>query len=126
MILLDSQAFYWLVTEQSEFGPIARRKIEKSDAVYVSSISILELTLKALNQRLPDLDFSSAVTASNLKHLDFTQGDAATLRQISSTEVRDPFDKALLAQSKNNRLEFVTSDRAIISLGFDWVTDLTL
>lgn len=38
---------------------------------------------------------------------------------------RDPFDRILLAQAKVERPTFLTADRRLLTLGYDWVADAT-
>lgn len=124
MILLDSHAFYWVVTDQPNFGPTARHKIARSPAVYVSSISLLELRIKALANRLPELDFIAALEEAQLKQLDYTAQDAASIEPLHEEAPKDPFDRALLAQARKNKLDFYTADKKLLALGLPWVVNI--
>lgn len=124
MILLDSHAFYWVVTDQPNFGSTARHKIATSPAVYVSSISLLELRIKALANRLPEMDLIAALEDAQLKHLDFSTQDAASIEALNEEAPKDPFDRALLAQARNNKLDFYTADKKLLALGLPWVVNI--
>ena len=124
MILLDSHAFYWLVTDQPSFGSRARNKLSTSSEVYVSSLSVLELTIKAIAKRLPALDFIAAINEAQLKQLSYSAFDAGSLEQLPDQVPKDPFDRALLAQARNNKLDFYTADRKLLALGLPWVVDI--
>lgn len=124
MILLDSNAFYWLVTGQEEFGKQAREAIARSAKVYVSALSILELTIKQQRAKLPKLDFSKAIHDSNLLELPLQISDLAALHDFPSLDQHDPIDRALLSQARVNRLDFLTADRKLLDLSFNWVLDL--
>lgn len=124
MILLDSHAFYWLVTGQPNFGPAARHKLAGSPGVYVSSISVLELRIKALASRLPELDFIEAMEDARLKPLSYTAHDAVSVGSLPEEAPKDPFDRALLAQARRNRLDFYTADKKLLALGLPWVVNI--
>jgi PIN domain nuclease of toxin-antitoxin system len=79
-----------------------------------------------LKARLAQYDFLEIVAASNLSHLPFTAEDAMGVRSFSSLTGHDPIDVALLAQARNNRLDFVTADRKLLALDLPWVIDATV
>ena len=124
MILLDSHSFYWLVTDEPRFGSRARHKLASSSNVYVSSLSILELTIKALATRLPALDLNAAMKEARLKELNFMADDATQLESLPAMTPRDPFDRALLAQAAHHRLDFYTADKKLLALGLPWVVNI--
>lgn len=123
MILLDSHIFYWLIAERPEFGKGARAFVESSKRVFVSALSILELQGKMQKNRLPKFDFVEMAEVSNLTHLPFTAQDAQAIRDLPALQNHDPIDVALLAQARNNRLDFLTADRKLLALELPWVID---
>lgn len=124
MILLDTHVFYWLVTDQPNFGPTARYKISNSSDVYVSALSVLELEIRALAKRLPNLDFLAAIEEAQLKPLNYSAFDTESLAYLPQEVPKDPFDRALLAQARNNKLDFYTADKKLLALGLPWVVDI--
>ena len=46
--------------------------------------------------------------------------------RFGSLRQSDPMDLLLLSQAASERMEFLTSDKRILSLGFDFVSDSTL
>ncbi len=124
MILLDSNAFYWFVTGQEEFGSRARSLISSSPKVYVSALSVLELSIKLQLAGLPKLDFSQAIADSDLVELPLQAADLASLHDFPTLDRNDPIDRALLSQARVNRLSFMTSDVKLLNLSFNWVLNL--
>lgn len=125
MILLDSHIFYWLSIQRPELKRATLRLIEKSEQVYVSALSILELQAKMQKSRLPQFDLVEVADQSNLTHLPFTAEDARAIEHFPMLKGHDPIDVALLAQARNNRLDFVTADRRLLALQLPWVIDAT-
>lgn len=123
MILLDSHVFYWLLRGDTEFGKQAKHRFKSVD-LFLSSISVLELEVKFEKTGQPRVDFVSAATRSNIRHLPFTAEDAAYLTNISGLQGHDPFDRALLAQARKNKLDFYTADKKLLALGLPWVVDI--
>lgn len=124
MILLDSNAFYWLLTESSRLGPRSQSRLQEASNVYVSAITILELTIKQLKAKLPAMDFAAGMKASGLKALEFDQRAAAAVGDFPTLVDHDPFDRALLAQASKNKLDFLTADRKLLALGQPWIFDI--
>ena len=123
MILLDSHIFYWLATGMSDLGKHSRGVIERTAKVSVSSLSVLELQFKVLKRQMPAIDVMEGLTESNLTHLPFTAQDAQAIRDLPALQNHDPIDVALLAQARNNRLDFLTADRKLLALDLPWVID---
>ncbi len=124
MILLDSNAFYWFVTGQDEFGKRARSLIANSPKVYVSALSVLELSIKQQLAKLPKLDFSRAIVDSDLMELPLQVSDLSSVNDFSTLDRHDPIDRALLSQARANRLVLMTSDRKLLGLSFNWVVNV--
>lgn len=123
MILLDTNALIHALTKPSFLGPNARRSLESSSEVYVSSLSFLEIAIKErLSGRSPSdfLDFSER---SNIHHLPFVAKDASHIRDFTALIGHDPFDRAILAQASRNNATLLTSDRRLLDLGLSWVQD---
>lgn len=125
MILLDSHIFYWLATGRPDLGRHTRRLIEEAREAYVSALTVLELQGKILRARLPEIDLLRGIEESNLTHLPFTAEDARAIEHFPMLKGHDPIDVALLAQARNNRLDFVTADRRLLALQLPWVIDAT-
>lgn len=124
MDLLDSAAFYWVLTDPTRFGPHTTARITSGELSLVSSISILELTIKQLKGNLPKLDFVAGAGAANLRLVSYDPASAAALGAFPELVGHDPFDRALVAQAYAGGYNFYTSDRKLLSLGRGWIRDL--
>ena len=125
-LLLDSAPVIWLLTDSPRLGPDTRRLITHADAVYASSVTVAELTIKSMLGRLglPD-GFASTLGRQGLRDLPLTSAHAEGVRQFPELIRHDPFDRLLLAQAVGEHLNFVTSDRVLLGLGRDDVLDAT-
>lgn len=124
MNLLDSAAFYWALTDPKKFGPHTRSRLTSGEALLVSSISILELTIKQMKGKLQTLDFASAAEAASIRLITYDSVSAAALTEFPELVGHDPFDRALIAQAYAGGYDFFTSDRKLLSLGRSWIRDL--
>ena len=73
---------------------------------------------------VPD-DPEVLIEQQGLLSLPFSPEHAAAIHQFPQLARHDPFDRALLAQALVERLTFVTFDRRLLKLGYDWILDPT-
>lgn len=124
MILLDTSVLIWLLGGSTKLGSAARDFIEARHPVYYSSISILEMTIKAMKGRLEVRDDICAdLDDLGLRQMPLIGEHVEFMREFVGLSTNDPFDRALLAQASAEGLVFVTSDRAVLSLGRPWIID---
>lgn len=123
-MLIDSHVLLWILTDDERLGVRARRRLAESAHVHVSSVSVLELTIKKMLGRLtfPD-DFPALITQEGLQHAPWAAEDADGIRQFPELIRHDPFDRALLAQAARHGWEFMTADERILKLGLPWLVD---
>lgn len=126
-ILLDTNAFLWqisLVKNKNHLGTTARRTLEQSDGVYVSSISLVEIQIKAMLGRLnaPGAIVPLVIEAGDLL-LPFNANAADELQGFPQLIRHDPFDRMLLAQAKVEKLQFYTADQLLLDLHLPFVHD---
>jgi len=125
-VLLDTNALLWQIGEQknNSLGPKSRRLLDESAAVYVSSISIVEIHIKRLLGKLqaPE-NMVKEIERSGNELLDYSAPSADALSLFPALAKHDPFDRMLLAQAKDQGLKFLTSDKLLIELGYDFVVD---
>ena len=83
---------------------------DPTNKVYVSSISITEIVIKASLGKL-ELVFDPlhAAEKSGFEMLDFSAKDALLLKDLPFHH-RDPFDRMLITQAISRKLVFVTQD----------------
>ncbi len=118
MIFLDTFALLWNAFEKESLSQIAKRKIEESDGLMISSISIWEIgikikkgkleipmTLEDFTGRLHDSDDFRILAVDETIWIDSLNLD---------WDHRDPADRVIVAGSKARNMELITSDKAII------------
>ncbi len=111
-LLLDSHvALWWLL--DVDLGPTCRREVSSADDVFFSPATPWELGIKrALGKLdLPE-DFAAELERSGFTELPIlsTHGLAASSLPLHH---RDPFDRMLIAQAREELLTLVTADPAI-------------
>ena len=110
-LLLDTHVFIWAVDDDPKLSAAAWSIIEEADAVYVSSASIWEATIKYQLGKLkvgPDL-LIDAVAPSGFLQLPISFRHAAAVARLPPIH-RDPFDRLLIAQAISEPLHFLTAD----------------
>lgn len=114
--LIDSHVFLWLLYAPGSVGPIARQKLLEADEIFVSSISLWELTLKYAIGKLPHEpeELTSGVTALKAAVLPIRDAHLIALPSVKLNH-GDPFDTMLIAQSVAEGMQFVTADRALLN-----------
>lgn len=117
-LLLDTQIFLWSLGQVARLPPVAREAIEAVDnAVLVSAVVIWEIAIKASVGRLE----LAAVDLRRLPRLIETSGFAelpVLARHAAGVQAlpwhhRDPFDRLLVAQARDEGLTLVTVDPAM-------------
>lgn len=122
MILLDTNALWWVFTGSPKLGKRCIEKL-KSDEVYFSSLSAIELAVKRMLAGQPALELSILAKESNIGELAFETKHAGEIHAFTSLLRHDPFDRALLAQAATEGARFCTPDRKILDLELAWVID---
>jgi PIN domain nuclease of toxin-antitoxin system len=113
-LLIDTHILLWSLNEPERLSAVCREALESpQNQVWVSSISVWELTIKAKigKIRFPEGLFD-AIEAQGMQPLPFTIAHAAEVA-ILPLHHHDPFDRALLAQASKEKLRFVTADKVI-------------
>jgi len=100
--------------------------ITSGDEVHVSSISLLELTIKALNGKIsiPN-QLSRQLVDKGLLLLNLAPDHVDGLSDFPELSGHDPFDRSLVAQASQAGLRFLTADRVLLALGRDFIVDAT-
>jgi PIN domain nuclease of toxin-antitoxin system len=126
-LLLDTNAFVWLLDNNANLGLKARRVIDDAENVYVSCASILELTIKSMLGKIeiPESLANDAKT-TGLKIIDFKIDHVLNLQLFPDLVRHDPFDRMILATAKSENFKLLTSDKFIISLNLDYVINAKL
>lgn len=124
MILLDTSVLIWVLEATPQLGARARDRIAADSAVHVSPISVAEISIKAMTGklRLPD-DLPGKLVAHGFVELPLMNDHATRLGRFPELDRHDPFDRLLVAQAHRTGMDFMTSDRALLKLGRDFIVD---
>jgi PIN domain nuclease of toxin-antitoxin system len=117
-LLLDTHALIWWLLDDGNLSRIARNAISKSDtAVFVSSVSIVEIAIKLSLNKPPlpdelDQDLLDVIAVAGFQPLAVTVEHAYAIRHLPWHH-RDPFDRLLIAQCQVEGLALVSDDRML-------------
>jgi PIN domain nuclease of toxin-antitoxin system len=110
-LLLDTNIILWVAADSPRLSEAARQEIESADAVFVSSISLWEMVIKAGLGKL-EIDFGrllARMETAGIRDLAVTWRHAMVVRTLADHH-RDPFDRMLIAQAISEPLRLITSD----------------
>lgn len=126
MILLDTNALIFSLAKPERLGKKTSHRFRSSYFVYFSSISLAELQIKADRKHLNLFQGAAGVLeASGYRKLAFEIESAEAMGRYTSLRKRDPFDWMLISQASAAGADFYTSDSYLLSLGLDFVKDLS-
>ena len=120
-LLLDTHTYLWALSEPNRLSKKQIAAMEDpTNKVYISSISITEIAIKASLGKL-ELSFDpiDAAERSGFEMLDFSAKDALLLKDLPFHH-RDPFDRMLITQAISRKLIIATQDSLIDQ--YDWRT----
>ncbi|MEO6827200.1 MAG: type II toxin-antitoxin system VapC family toxin [Microbacteriaceae bacterium] len=109
--LIDTHVLLWWLVDDPSLTPVHRDLIADGTAeVYVSSITIAEISIKVSIGKLSIPEgLNDAIIATGFQELPFTFRHAAQLRNLPWHH-RDPFDRMLVSQAMVDGLVFLTAD----------------
>lgn len=113
-IIIDTHIFLWVLATPSRISKKKLSKLESpTNIIYVSSITIAELMIKASIGKL-EINFDPVDMAkqSGFDLLDFSGQDALLLKDLPFHH-KDPFDRMLIAQSIATKHPLMTDDAKI-------------
>jgi len=110
-IIVDTHIFLWALSSPSRINHRKRVELETAaNTVYVSSVSIVEIMIKASLGKLPiDFDPVEMAERSGFDLLDFSGRDALPLKDMPFHH-QDPFDRMLIAQGISRNYSIMTND----------------
>lgn len=110
-LLLDTHLFLWAIAEPERLPREHRLKVEsRANVVYVSSISVAEIMIKASIGKLAvNFDPVEQISEAGFEPLAFTGRDALRLMSLPFHH-RDPFDRMLISQSMETDIPILTED----------------
>jgi PIN domain nuclease of toxin-antitoxin system len=90
----------------------------------VSSVSIAEIFVK---QMLGKIELNSPilelVATFRFKDMNFDVEMANEIEALPGLIGHDPFDRMIVATARSKGATLITSDRHLLSLGFEWIMD---
>lgn len=113
-IIIDTHIFLWSLSDPSRIAEQKVRELESpTNIIYVSSITIAELMIKASIGKLQiNFDPVDLALQSGFELLDFSGRDALLLKNLPFHH-RDPFDRMLISQSISTKYPLMTDDGKI-------------
>lgn len=113
-IIIDTHIFLWSLSDPSRIAEQKVRELElPTNIIYVSSITIAELMIKASIGKLQiNFDPVDLALQSGFELLDFSGRDALLLKNLPFHH-RDPFDRMLISQSITTKYPLMTDDSNI-------------
>ncbi len=110
-IIIDTHIFLWSLSEPEKLSENKQLELQTpANSIYLSSISITELMIKASIGKL-DINFDPIDMAkqSGFQLLDFGAEDAMSLKDLPFHH-KDPFDRMLIAQGLTRSYPIMTDD----------------
>ena len=110
-LLLDTHIVLWTVLDAPELTRSTRKLMQDADTVFVSSVSLWEVAIKAATGKLlVDIDrLLAELRASAFLPLPVVWEHAVAVRGLPPLH-GDPFDRMLVAQAMTEPMHLVTHD----------------
>ncbi|HHD77470.1 MAG TPA: type II toxin-antitoxin system VapC family toxin [Campylobacteraceae bacterium] len=110
-IIIDTHIFLWAIAMPDKLSEKRRSELETlSNTIYVSSVTITELMIKASIGKLQiDFDPIAIAIESGFEMLDFSGEDALALKEMPFHH-KDPFDRMLISQAINRKFKLMSDD----------------
>lgn len=123
MIVLDTNALIWWISDPGKLSRKARQAIEnakREGTIYISSISVLEIyvLVKKGRLKLNTLPDNWLKEIENLPFVNFVAIDnriAITSVELIDFPHKDPADRIIIATALNIGVKLITSDKKILS-----------
>lgn len=133
-VLIDTHIVLWALTNPKKLTAFEHKiLLAQTNVVYVSAVSIWEISLKYSigKLRIQPFDITTIITGindSNFLIIPLTGLEASGFGQLPHTINTDPFDRILCWQAISNNYYFMSHDKKISSyqkLGLKLVTEKT-
>jgi PIN domain nuclease of toxin-antitoxin system len=112
--LLDTNALIYSTTTPGQLGKRARAAIESADALYISAASLWEIAIK--HRKRPELmpqsarAFNAYAAEIGIQVISVDATVINALELIEDFRHEDPFDRIIVATSKERVLPLITED----------------
>lgn len=121
MILLDTHAWWWSLSEPENLSKAASKKIveTKPDQRAIASISIWEFAMMACRKKIevkitPEEWLSYAIEKTGIKVLKLNPKIAIDSCSLPGDFHKDPADRIIVATARVNNMTLITKDEKII------------
>ncbi|MFZ4557295.1 MAG: type II toxin-antitoxin system VapC family toxin [Pseudanabaena sp.] len=117
-MLLDTHTLLWFLNNDSRLPVSVRQKIEETELVFVSAISIWEIAIKInigkLNIQISFETIKENMNALNIQELPIEFDDSLAYISLPILkEHKDPFDRMIVAQAMRRSLILVSADKKL-------------
>ena len=114
-VLLDTHVVLWWLAGDARLSARARRAIaDPRNELFVSAASAWEVLTKARLGKLPEIgalgvDFEATIVQQGFRPLPISMAHAEAAGRLAMAH-RDPFDRMLLVQARDERMALVSGD----------------
>ena len=121
-LLLDTHVWLWWNTQPDRLSTTAHRQIaDARNEVFLSAASVWEISIKQKLGKLPLTESVSSyvsrrLTADNIRPLSVSVEHAAAVETLELRH-RDPFDRLLIVQARQEGLRLLTADDQVLAYG---------
>ena len=117
-MLLDTHTLLWFLNNDSRLPVSVRQKIEETELVFVSAVSIWEIAIKInigkLNIVTSFEEIKENMNALNIQELPIEFDDSLAYTRLPILkEHKDPFDRMIVAQAMRRSLTLVSADKKL-------------
>jgi len=117
-MLLDTHTLLWFLNNDSCLPVGVRRKIEETELVFVSAVSVWEIAIKInigkLNIVTSFEEIKENMNALNIQELPIEFDDSLAYTGLPILkEHKDPFDRMIVAQAMRRSLTLVSADKKL-------------
>jgi PIN domain nuclease of toxin-antitoxin system len=121
-MLLDTHALLWWLTDDRQLSSTARAAIaDERNEIFVSAASAWEVTTKHRIGKLPvagplAVDFAHVIRRQGFTPLSITIEHGQVAGSLAAIH-RDPFDRMLIAQAREEKMAVVSNEAAFDAFG---------
>lgn len=117
-MLLDTHTLLWFLNNDSRLPVSVRQKIEETEIVFVSAVSLWEIAIKInigkLNIVTSFEEIKENMNALNIQELPIEFDDSLAYTGLPILkEHKDPFDRMIVAQAMRRALTLVSADKKL-------------
>ena len=112
--LLDTHTFLYCLFSMDKLSPGCKVIItDPENDIFVSSVNLWEISIKkSIGKLQAPEDMVSIVEEKGFLGLPISLEDGQSILDLPLLH-KDPFDRMLIAQAKNNKLTIITNDKVI-------------